>query len=122
MVNYRVDDLHNLVKALEEEGCKVLEKIDVSEYGKFAWVIDPEGNKIELWEPTSRHNLHDQHTVVSLPDSRRTHLRSSYYCFVLDSFVSGHSSMTAIFVISDMLGIVGVLMGVNRQSGGEKFR
>jgi predicted enzyme related to lactoylglutathione lyase len=51
MVNYRVDDLHALVKALRQEGCNVLEKIDDSEYGKFGWVIDPEGNKIELWEP-----------------------------------------------------------------------
>ena len=51
MVNYRVDDVHALVKALKEEGCNVLEKIDESEYGKFAHVIDPEGNKVELWEP-----------------------------------------------------------------------
>ena len=51
MVNYRVEDLHALVKALRDEGCNVLEKIDDSEYGKFAWVIDPEGNKVELWEP-----------------------------------------------------------------------
>lgn len=48
MDNYRVEDLHTLVKVLKEEGCNVLEKIDESEYGKFAWVIDPEGNKIEL--------------------------------------------------------------------------
>ena len=51
MVNYTVADLHGLVKALKEEGCNVLEKIDESEYGKFAWVVDPEGNKVELWEP-----------------------------------------------------------------------
>lgn len=51
MVNYRVDDLHALVAALREEGCNVLEKIDDSEYGKFAWVIDPDGNKVELWQP-----------------------------------------------------------------------
>ncbi len=51
MVNYRVADLHALVNALREEGCNVLEKIDESEYGKFGWVIDPEGNKVELWEP-----------------------------------------------------------------------
>lgn len=51
MINYRVDDLHALVKVLREEGCHVLEKIDESEYGKFAWVIDPEGNKVELWQP-----------------------------------------------------------------------
>jgi predicted enzyme related to lactoylglutathione lyase len=51
MVNYRVEDLLALVKVLREEGCNVLEKVDDSEYGKFAWVIDPEGNKIELWQP-----------------------------------------------------------------------
>lgn len=51
MVNYRVEDLHALVKVLKEEGCHVLEKIDESEYGKFAWVMDPEGNKVELWQP-----------------------------------------------------------------------
>lgn len=51
MINYRVDDLHALVIALREEGCQVLEKIEDSEYGKFAWVIDPEGNKVELWQP-----------------------------------------------------------------------
>lgn len=51
MINYSVDDLLALIKVLKEEGCNVLDKIDDSEYGKFAWVIDPEGNKIELWQP-----------------------------------------------------------------------
>ncbi len=51
MINYRVDDLHALVAALKAEGCNVLEKIDESDFGKFGWVIDPEGNKVELWEP-----------------------------------------------------------------------
>lgn len=51
MVNYRVDDLHALVNVLRDEGCQVLVKVDDSEYRKFAWVIDPEGNKVELWEP-----------------------------------------------------------------------
>ena len=51
MVNYRVADLHALVATLRDEGCNVLEKVEESEYGKFAWVIDPEGNKVELWEP-----------------------------------------------------------------------
>lgn len=50
MVNYRVADLHALLTCLREEGCKVLDKTDDSEYGKFGWVIDPEGNKVELWE------------------------------------------------------------------------
>lgn len=51
MINYRVADLHALVKALRDEGCAVLDRVDESEYGKFAWVIDPDGNKVELWEP-----------------------------------------------------------------------
>ena len=51
MVNYRVDDLLGLISALREEGCNVLDTIDDSEYGKFGWVIDPEGNKVELWQP-----------------------------------------------------------------------
>ena len=51
MVNYRVADLRTLLEALRAEGCNVLEKTDDSEYGKFGWVIDPEGNKVELWEP-----------------------------------------------------------------------
>ena len=51
MINYRVEDLHALIAALKAEGCNVLEKIDDSEYGKFGWVMDPEGNKVELWQP-----------------------------------------------------------------------
>lgn len=51
MVNYRVADLHALLAALREEGCTVLDKMDESEYGKFGWVLDPDGNKVELWEP-----------------------------------------------------------------------
>ena len=53
MINYRVDDLAALLEALRAEGCNVLEKTDDSEYGKFGWVIDPEGNKVELWQPLS---------------------------------------------------------------------
>jgi predicted enzyme related to lactoylglutathione lyase len=41
MINYRVDDLTALLRALRAEGCQVLEKTDDSEYGKFGWVIDP---------------------------------------------------------------------------------
>ena len=51
MINYRVDDLAALLQALREEGCQVLDQTDDSEYGKFGWVIDPEGNKVELWQP-----------------------------------------------------------------------
>ncbi|RQO54747.1 glyoxalase [Paucibacter sp. KBW04] len=51
MINYRVEDLAALLQALRDEGCEVLEKMDDSEYGKFGWVLDPEGNKVELWQP-----------------------------------------------------------------------
>ena len=51
MVNYRVDDLHGLLSVLRTEGCQVLDKIEESEFGKFGWVMDPEGNKVELWQP-----------------------------------------------------------------------
>lgn len=51
MVNYRVADLHALLAALRAEGCQVLDKVDESDFGKFGWVVDPEGNKVELWEP-----------------------------------------------------------------------
>jgi predicted enzyme related to lactoylglutathione lyase len=51
MVNYRVENLASLLEALRDEGCRVLERTDDSEYGKFGWVIDPEGNKVELWQP-----------------------------------------------------------------------
>ena len=51
MVNYRVEDLAALLQSLRDEGCNVLEKTDDSEYGKFGWVVDPEGNKVELWQP-----------------------------------------------------------------------
>ena len=51
MVNYRVADLAELLQALREEGCRVLDKTEESEFGKFGWVMDPEGNKVELWQP-----------------------------------------------------------------------
>jgi predicted enzyme related to lactoylglutathione lyase len=51
MVNYRVENVHALVAELRKEGCQVMDKIEESEYGKFGWVVDPDGNKIELWEP-----------------------------------------------------------------------
>lgn len=51
MINFRVADLDGLLAALRSEGCHVIDKTDSSEYGKFGWVIDPEGNKVELWQP-----------------------------------------------------------------------
>jgi predicted enzyme related to lactoylglutathione lyase len=50
MINYRVEDLHALLAALRSEGCQVDEKVEESELGKFGWVMDPEGNRVELWQ------------------------------------------------------------------------
>jgi predicted enzyme related to lactoylglutathione lyase len=51
MINFRVDDLKALLQALREEGVQVDEKFEDHEYGKFGWITDPEGNRVELWEP-----------------------------------------------------------------------
>jgi len=51
MINYRVADLHGLLRLLREEGCQVLAKVEQSDFGIFGWVMDPEGNKVELWQP-----------------------------------------------------------------------
>jgi predicted enzyme related to lactoylglutathione lyase len=51
MVNFRVHNLHALLAALRSEGCAVDDKVDESEFGKFGWVQDPEGNRVELWQP-----------------------------------------------------------------------
>ncbi len=51
MINYRVGDIEALVKSLKAEGIKILDDIKVYEYGKFVHIMDPEENKVELWEP-----------------------------------------------------------------------
>lgn len=53
MINFRVDDLDVVLDALRAEGCEVDEKTEESGFGKFGWVVDPDGNKVELWEPPS---------------------------------------------------------------------
>ena len=51
MINFRVADLDALLAALRSEGCNILDQQEASEFGKFGWVMDPDGNKVELWEP-----------------------------------------------------------------------
>lgn len=51
MINYRVENIEELVKELRSNGVTILDSIETYEYGKFVHIIDPEGNKIELWEP-----------------------------------------------------------------------
>jgi predicted enzyme related to lactoylglutathione lyase len=54
MINYIVDDLDALLAKLKSSGVEINPKREDSEYGRFAWVFDPDGNKIELWEPPSQ--------------------------------------------------------------------
>ena len=49
--NYRVENLIELLEALKKEGVTVIDKVEEFEYGKFGWIVDLDGNKIELWEP-----------------------------------------------------------------------
>ncbi len=51
MVNYRVQNLDQLIINLRENGVTVLDSMITVEYGKFIHILDPDGNKIELWEP-----------------------------------------------------------------------
>lgn len=51
MINYRVENIESLVKELKLDGIPVLDEIETYEYGKFVHILDPENNKIELWEP-----------------------------------------------------------------------
>jgi len=53
MINYRVENLDELIEELKKEGIEVLGKEDY-DYGRFAWIMDPEGNRIELWEPPKK--------------------------------------------------------------------
>src|SRR4051794_33551394 len=51
MINFRVDDLDGLLQQLRSEGVQVDEDVQDTEYGKFGWIMDPEGNRVELWQP-----------------------------------------------------------------------
>jgi D-3-phosphoglycerate dehydrogenase len=54
MQNFRVNDLENLLKKLSDEGVTIIGEMETYDYGKFGWILDPEGNKIELWEPIDK--------------------------------------------------------------------
>ena len=56
MINYRVDDLAELLDQLRAGGVAVLKGPESHEHGTFAWIMDPDGNKIELWEPMAQHD------------------------------------------------------------------
>jgi len=66
MINYRVENLEKLLEKLSNEGVQVVGKIEAFDYGKFAHIIDPEGNKIELWEPVDE-------VFTKMYDNKTTH-------------------------------------------------
>lgn len=51
MINYRVDDMDGIIKQLKSNDVPILKGPESHENGKFLWVVDPDGNKVELWEP-----------------------------------------------------------------------
>jgi len=51
MLNFRVNNLHALLRELSYKGVEVIDKTEYYSYGSFGWIVDPEGNKVELWEP-----------------------------------------------------------------------
>lgn len=51
MINYRVDNLDELIAQLRADGVEITQGPESHENGKFAWIMDPDGNKVELWEP-----------------------------------------------------------------------
>jgi predicted enzyme related to lactoylglutathione lyase len=51
MINYRVEDLDGMIAQLRADGVEVVGGPESHENGKFAWIMDPDGNKVELWEP-----------------------------------------------------------------------
>ncbi|HEY0092164.1 MAG TPA: VOC family protein [Flavobacterium sp.] len=54
MQNFRVNNLEELLKQLQADGVEIVGEPQFFDYGKFAWIIDPEGNKIELWQPNDQ--------------------------------------------------------------------
>ncbi|ASO05348.1 VOC family protein [Arenibacter algicola] len=54
MMNFRVENLEELLKVLRLEGVTVVGEIEEYSYGKFGWILDPDGNKLELWEPNDK--------------------------------------------------------------------
>ena len=51
MMNFRVENLEEFLEVLKQEGVTIVGDMETHDYGKFGWILDPDGNKIELWEP-----------------------------------------------------------------------
>jgi predicted enzyme related to lactoylglutathione lyase len=64
MINYRVKDLNRVLAELRDDGVDVARETEESEYGRFGWVTDPEGNRIELWEPPKRYRAPEKSVTM----------------------------------------------------------
>ena len=53
MINFQVENLEQLLAQLKQEGIDIDPRVETYDYGKFGWIMDPEGNRIELWEPAT---------------------------------------------------------------------
>jgi len=53
MINFRVDDLDGLLASLRAAGIRVIDEVEDSEYGRFGWCVDCDGNRVELWQPAA---------------------------------------------------------------------
>src|SRR5262245_36378641 len=51
MINYRIDNMDEMVEHLKQNGVEIIKGPESAENGNFAWIMDPDGNKVELWEP-----------------------------------------------------------------------
>lgn len=67
MVNFRVRDLDAMLAQLQAAGVEVDERREDSEYGRFGWITDPEGNRIELWQPPSPERLQTVESAARAP-------------------------------------------------------
>lgn len=54
MINYRIDNMSEMLEQLKRNGVDILKGPDSDDNGTFAWVLDPDGNKVELWEPKAK--------------------------------------------------------------------
>lgn len=54
MMNFRVEYLIELLEVLKKEGVTIVGEVEEYDYGKFGWILDPDGNKLELWEPNDK--------------------------------------------------------------------
>ncbi len=64
MINYRVKDVDSVLAALRAEGVEVARQVEESEHGRFGWITDPEGNRIELWEPPKVYRARERATPM----------------------------------------------------------